>query len=510
MSRSQIWINRVSFWVLYLWGQLYFIRDGGAYLLDGKVIGYSWYNYLRQAWLIERRISRHYNYFREPLYGGIIGEFGEHTGSYADVAILVSSISGSLSSLFLGLGVWSCFPRNGGFWGGFASLTMFLSAGLLPTGRWGNHYSLLILGMVLIFWSLLRAIHHRKHWGVVALTLGIACAIDQRVFPWIPIAMIFCTLSARSWARGSLYSLLMLITGLGVPRFFRWFFAEDPRHRLSIEEVMQFQREVVSRWSLGDVGNRTTACSSLPEVDYLRPAFFLTDCSWEIVVWNWSRKITAFSVVPLSWVWAGLGIIFLAALFHNSRNLWIKWLFLCSIIGMVLFWSALMPLPSRYLPSTCIGLGLIMPFLLAILDQRGPNFRFFLCVLASTSVLYLCYFGAGAAESRKEINRQIREQEEYWQIWQIVQRYQEQDSFLDCGEKGLNALILPQTYVARPFHQLKNSSACEEWIENEQGDWILVTLDSSFLARLAVLDNWKLYYQRKDLDFSLWKLERPR
>lgn len=503
-------INQISFWVLYLWGQLYFIRDGGAYLLDGKVIGYSWYNYLRQAWLIERRISRHYNYFREPLYGGIIGEIGEHTSSYADVAILISSLSGSLAALFLGFSIWTCFPKNGAFWGGFASLSVFLSAGYLPVGRWGNHYSFLILGMTFLFWSLFRAIQNGKGWLLVAFSLGLACSIDQRSFLWSIPVFLLAFFSTEGWKLRFLRIMLSIGGGWWMPRFFRWYFAEDPKHRLSFSQVLAFQREVVSRWAAGEQGVSLHACSSLSEQAYLRLTFFGSSCSREILTWNWNDKITGFSSFPFVLILVAFGGLFLVALRKNSKLFWRKWFLLFSIVGMVFFWSAIMPLPTRYLPSICIGLVLIVPFLFSVFEEgKGVWISWAFRGLALSSSLYLCYVGVDAQRSRIEMHRQVREQQEYWQIWQILQRYREKDSFLDCGEHGLNSLILPQRYVSMPFHQIKNSSFCEEWIEKGNGDWILLRDNSSLLQKIEQQTAWRNHYQSKEMHFSLWRFERP-
>ena len=64
----------------------------------------------------------------------------------------------------LGLAIRACFTRSGGFWGGFACLIVCLTPGFVPVGRWGNHYTFLILGMALIFWSSFRAIQNSKGW----------------------------------------------------------------------------------------------------------------------------------------------------------------------------------------------------------------------------------------------------------------------------------------------------------------------------------------------------------
>ena len=510
MSWSQKTLDRFSFWILYLWGQLYFIRDGGAYLLDGKIIGYSWYNYLRQAWLIERRISRHYNYFREPLYGGIIGEFGEHTDSYANIGILLSSLSGSLAALFLGYTIRNCFSKNGGFWGGFASFTIFLAPGFLPIGRWGNHYTLLVLGMTLIFWSLFRAIRHSKGWIWVGLSLGFASAIDQRAFSWLLVVVFFSLLWSRNWKERFLYPLFLFLGGWGFPQFSRWFFAEDPKHRLSFTGVLAFQRDVAARWALGDVGTRTQTCFSVPVEEYLQLGFLGSDCSREILIWNWEKKLLGFSLFPLSWILVALGLLFSVAFFRRVKIFWSQNLLLSAILGSVLFWSALMPLPVRYLPSTCVGLSLIVPFFLAVLEgKRGVFWVWLIRISALFGALYLCYFGSDASYSRREMRQQVREQQKYWQIWQVVQRYQENGSFLDCGEKGLNSLILPRTYVSQPFHQVRNSSFCAEWIESGMGNWVLVDLKSPFQLKIEQRDDWKMFYRSPELAFSLWKFESP-
>ena len=504
-------LEQISFWLLYLWGQLYFIRDGGAYLLDGKVIGYSWYNYIRQAWLIERRISRHYNYFREPLYGGLVAEFGEITGSYANIAILVSSIAGSLAALVLGKIVWQIFPRNGGFWGGFASLSMFLVAGYLPIGRWGNHYTLLVLAMMLVFWRLFRSIHTSAGWGWLALSLGFAASVDQRSAPWLLVAIMFSLFFSRDWKWRSLNSIILIIGSFGIPRFWRWYFSDDSSHRLSTTAILNFQREVVSRWSLGEINSRTEACSQVPLEDYLQIGFFGTDCSWEILKVNWLEDIPSFTLFPVMWIFPVLGILFFVVLSKRCSVFFGHWALLAGIVGSVVFWSLIMPLPTRYLPSVCIGLCLVVPFALATIEPlKKPFFQWLLRLGTLGVVLQYSYTSPDMFAMRKNLKRQVDEQERYWRIWQIVKAYRGGGSFLDCSEMGFNSLMLPERYVSQPFHQLRNSSFCQEWIENGSGEWMLLKMDSSLGYKMESQEMWKSQYHFQEGNLSLWKYEGPK
>ena len=504
-------IEQLSFWILYLWGQLYFIRDGGAYLLDGKVIGYSWYNYLRQAWLIERRIGRHYNYFREPLYGGIVAEFGELTGSYANMAILVSSLAGSLAALVLGRLVWQSVPKNGGFWGGFASLSMFLIAGNLPIGRWGNHYTLLVFATILVFWQLFRSIQTSGGWGWLALSLGFAASVDQRLAPWLMVAIGFSVFFSKNWKWRVLNPILLGIGGMGCPRFLRWYFEEEVRHRLSTAEILEFQRDVVSRWALGDVNSRTKACDPVPMEDYLQVGFIGTDCSWEIMKFNWLKDIPSFTLFPVHWIFVALGLLLIVVLLQRSAVRFGHWLLLTGIVGSVVFWSLIMPLPTRYLPSVCIGLSLVIPFTFAMIEPLNkPFLRWFLRLGMLGVALYYGYVAPEMFEIRKKERRQVDEQERYWRIWQIVDEYRADESFLDCAQMGFNSLILPERYVSMPFHQLRNSSFCQEWIENGSGTWVLVQMGSSLGQNIESLELWNHQYHFQEGNLSLWKYEGPK
>ena len=90
-----------------------------------------------------------------------------------------------------------------------------------------------------------------------------------------------------------------------------------------------------------------------------------------------------------------------------------------------------------------------------------------------------------------------------------MQTYQERGSFLDCSEKGLNSLILPIRYVSQPFHQIRNSSSCVDWIDLGMGDWVLVGLNSQLEAKVEKQEEWKLYFRSNEDHFSLWKFESP-
>ena len=492
------------FYAWFVIGQVYLVAYSNAYVLDQKIAGYSWYNYLIQGWFVERRMARQYNYFREPLYPGILGELGEHFDSYANAALLISSLSLSLSSLFIGLATWKLLPKNGAFWGGVASVLLYGTPAMLESSRWGNHYSLLMMGSAIAFWGFSTA---SRTSIPAALSVALLCSIDQRAILWIiPVVLLHFFSGDKLWKKiaQSLFSVFLIVL---IPRMFRVYFSEDSKHRLSLEQVLEFQRDVVQRWSLGDDRQLTMMCRELNQSDFLQLSFLPTDCAQAILSHNWWKQLPQFMPFSMN-LYAVLTLILLLLSFFSSgqarRGIYALFAFL-----QVYFWARIMPLPIRYLPSIAIVLIPIFPLCLGVIEEKMNSFRWGFRLMVALCCFF--YFYPDQDENRQRSTFRQQEQTEYWTFWQQFQKqYTEGDRFLDCSEMGLNSLILPKKYVRQPFHQTRRQKECSDWIVEGSGTWIFLSPNSAEIQVARESSNWRESIRYKERIIAFENISPPK
>ena len=200
--------------VLYWW-------LGFAFVLDGTVEGYHWADYFENAWMIVNRVDLGYASFRYPLHAALVGHLGEALDSYANAAILVSSVGAFAMVLGNGLlgrvlaGPWA---------GGVAALLVPTAQVALTAGRWGNLYTALA-GASLLTLGLAAVVARRPRWGLAALAglVGsVAWGLDPRGLAMVPAAAAASSMApagsgraARRLRQGGLLAAFLLPLTLG-------------------------------------------------------------------------------------------------------------------------------------------------------------------------------------------------------------------------------------------------------------------------------------------------------
>ena len=74
---------------------------GHAFVLGQHISGYRWQDYFFNAWIIRLQESQLYDPFRNPLHGYLLSSLGDAINSYIHAAILISSLSVTLSILLI-------------------------------------------------------------------------------------------------------------------------------------------------------------------------------------------------------------------------------------------------------------------------------------------------------------------------------------------------------------------------------------------------------------------------
>jgi hypothetical protein len=504
MSHSSTVLSRLEilyFWLLFLIGQIYFVRDGSAYQLDGRISGYSWYNYLGQAWFVSERMPRNYNYFREPLYSGIVAQTGDLLNSYADGALLLSSIAGTIFSFCVGRVVWQL---SDGFMGGWAAILASTSGGMLLVGRWGNHYPLMACCSALVLLGSVSWMKNRSLIKTVLLIVifGVSTSIDQRLMVLgLPILLWAILVNKKKFWQG----LLVFFGGLLTPKVFRWWFDDDPKHRLNIEQILDFQREVIHRWTTTSQTELANVCKGIQTEDLLRIEHWFSQCGVGMVVDNFVHRLPIFSSVPL-----GFSLFALLLLWSRTKER-LNWKISVYLIGMswffYLMWSFSMPLPIRYMPQFAILMAISLPIgifhgcQLINLSRVSSFFVSLLCVSCSFGYLHQ------SPDNFHTMKLYNKEQSKSLEVFDLLDRYRKDEPFLDCAEKGLNMYVLPQRYQEVLFHQIQDISPCRKWIERQDTRWILVNPNRTdgLYSALKNHKNWSIAIHFPENDFSIWK-----
>ena len=136
------------------------------------ISGYSWSENFRQAWMVEHRVSDHYDYIRQPLYSWMMGRFTPANGSYVLTALWVSRICVVLTALACCRVVWLLSPPATAVWG--ASLSLVLAGVTLwDVTLWGNGYPVSMAALALM---LCAAVGFASRPGRVSLLALLAAA----------------------------------------------------------------------------------------------------------------------------------------------------------------------------------------------------------------------------------------------------------------------------------------------------------------------------------------------
>ncbi|MFT5683641.1 MAG: hypothetical protein ACI8RZ_004573, partial [Myxococcota bacterium] len=296
-------------------GWLWLWLAGRAFVLDGRMEGYGWGGYVMNAWSISHRVIENYDYFRAPLHGWLLGGAGEGMGSYADAAILISSLCVAGMVLSAGLAGRALV---GPWVGGLAAAALPLTASTVHAVRWANSYP--VLG-VTTGGSLAAALCLAR-WPHPALALltgtmtGLAWAADGRGLVALPPAILLTILAMR-FAKGRRRWLILgglalgLLAGPGVKHVVDWDAGAVP----TVSEKVAVQQSVVRRWiHQSNHDDLLAACGELPAEALLTRETLAGPCSAAMVRYNRDRRIPRH--LPLG----GLAVLGILAVLPGGRG----------------------------------------------------------------------------------------------------------------------------------------------------------------------------------------------
>ena len=204
-------------------------RDGDAMVLDERVTGYQWADYMNNCWLVANRITERYDGWRGIVHAGICGSAGEALGSYPNGAILVASVSVFILIFCAGLAA----RAMGGAWAGFlAAVTLAWVPTVSQAAHWGNSTPVIAAGtaVALAFGAVSMRWPRLGFAAVAGAGACLAWAADKRgllIIPGVVGMGVVAALFAPKMADGQ----------LGVVRIWHGLRARLPnavRHRLQM------------------------------------------------------------------------------------------------------------------------------------------------------------------------------------------------------------------------------------------------------------------------------------
>ena len=297
-----------------------------------EISGYGWGDSLHHVWLVSQGEHRHYDYFRAPFHGWLVGLVLPWTSSVHQATLLITRASLILSAVSLSAVVGQRYPRNS-----FAIIgTAAFSLVVVPdVWLWGNGYPLSLAGLCLLLWGGLnmQAPSRGSFWRLMGCT-AFAVMSDSRMLAWL-IVLLPAILKHPRWR-----FLCALPIVLFSPMLMEWLVDWDPAHKLSWEQQRYFQQQVAQRWATITQDQQLLKwCQGLPAASYWSPEFLFETCSRATLTHNIERFMLRSPLSPL----------FIAALILWARERWALALAVLPLWTM----AALTVMPQRYLIWVC-------------------------------------------------------------------------------------------------------------------------------------------------------------
>ena len=265
-----------------------------------EISGYGWGDSLHHVWLVSQGEHRHYDYFRAPFHGWLVGLVLPWTSSVHQATLLITRASLILSAVSLSAVVGQRYPRNS-----FAIIgTAAFSLVVVPdVWLWGNGYPLSLAGLCLLLWG---GLSYAGTPGFFLLYgVHIAVMSDSRMLAWL-IVLLPAILKHPRWR-----FLCALPIMLFSPMLMEWLVDWDPAHKLAGSSSAIFSSRLLSGGQPSPKINSFKWCQGLPAASYWSPEFLFETCSRATLTHNIERFMLR-SLSPL----------FIAALILWARERW--------------------------------------------------------------------------------------------------------------------------------------------------------------------------------------------
>jgi len=477
-------------WFLLWW-------NASAMVLDGKMEGYGWSGYVINAWQYAQHIPQSYDRIRGLLHGATLGFLGEWMDSYADAAILISSVS--LFAIIASAGLMARLMA-GPWAGALAAMSLPLVDRMAITARWANNYPMLAVTTSLSVAVALACARRPSRSLALAtgLVLGLAASVDGRGIVVAPLAAALVGLAAlrAGWRSGWSLLPLLFIGTLVKPGVAHWVDAPDNRE-ISFEEKLKIQRPVVDRW-INFITDDTVQdhCGQLPQSTLLTTDFIATACAWEILQFNFTVRIKSHLPFGLAATLCALPLFLLPGR-RRWRDVGEGGLVLIGFVGPLILLSMFTPMADRYIIQFGLLYAIIVPIgvmrLIGCLTPRGLTQT--VQALAACSLwIWLSQVDPTALRGARALGQD--DHGRHHKFVAFTQQYiQEGDALMDCSGQYIELAILPQrTHYGDPLHRPKvEYHRCSQWLHNPtqsftpsqgQSVWLAISSD----PRLALID----------------------
>jgi len=439
---------------------------GAAFVLDGTMHGYGWTDYVNNAWMIWHGEQLGYNNFREPLHAWMLAGLGESMGSYANAAIVLSSVAAF--ALCLGAG----FLARGlaGPWAGglAAAATPWTSHGA-DLANWANNYGV-GAGAVGLFLGLSGLCFLAPRAWVMALAGvagGVAWGLDLRLMALAPAAALLVLLGLTradvSW-RTRLGGLVLFCAGLAVGPWSHdalWLeVVADP----TWPERVAFQKKVIARWASHHAELRDV-CQGWFEGDSLILA--RSACGDALQTYNLDK------VLPHHLPFGGLlTLLGLALGLLPGKAGWRGSLGGLALIGAMASLALLartMPIPDRYVVTYAVVAAACAPVGLARLVATPLPARFASWGVAAAVLglgLWAWFTDPSERSESTELSRspRILSEREFAEV--VVASIGPDDLYRDCSKAMITSTLLPRlTQPYPPMLRMEGRDQCLSWIQ---------------------------------------------
>lgn len=494
-------------------GWLWLWLAGKAFVLDGMMEGYGWSGYVMNAWSISRRMAESYDYFRAPLHGWLLGMLGEGLASYADAAVLLSSLCVAGMVLFAGL---AGRAMVGPWVGGLAAAALPLTANTTHAVRWANSYPVmavttggsLALALCLARWP--RPLLAVLTGGMT----GLAWAADGRGLIALPPALLLCAVAtwhAEGWRRGliPLGLLVGLMAGPGVKAAVDWDAGQVP----ALSEKLHTQREVVHRWiHLSADDDLMASCGALETEALLTGGYLQTDCPPAMVDYNLRRRLPRH--LPLSGAVALAGLLAVLPGGRGRRGVVEGGALLLAAASMLAL-LAFTPMADRYLIQFAVLVTILGPIGLGRLIHTAAPERW-RAALCAAAMLALGGWVWQADPAGRSLPTALQSNVEKAALdrfrVQVAARVGPQTPFLDCSNQHLALALLPRIpqagfqFLNFPILQIDDAAPCLSWIREPPAADALIGIDRQRQLRLGMGGNQRVQLSEAIADSGQWTL----
>ena len=415
---------------------------GHAFVLGQHISGYRWQDYFFNAWIIRLQESQLYDPFRNPLHGYLLSSLGDAVNSYIHAAILISSLSVTLSVLVLGWGVRQCSGRGAG---AITMLTLAYSSLVYEATNWGNLYPMLggLMGIVVGISLICFQSSSTNKWIFLFFPFSILLwAADPRGIPIAIVALLGLFLYSIEKGRMSQQKLILLCT-LSSLSIYLGMQLEDglgmaQGKHLQANSYLEEQKLVIYRWlTITNNPIMSQMCSSIDTSLILTPSLLSTDCGMEMIKENLVIQIPKGHVLPITFLWFGLILAIVPPHYRNRGTT--SWFIRVLFLGYLAVHVITMPIVQRYMHI------FIMPLLsISILGALRfvPQKLWVRIMCVCSFIAYIALYSSPIPSPSYIAN------EKYNNIsLEIKEILPQNANYLDCSGYGINLHMLPENTI---------------------------------------------------------------